>query len=110
MRPNGVSGRLLKRFQNYLIIENNAWFLMVSQLIILLSNLGVPQGSVFGPLLSLIYINDLERNIKSNVIVFADYTMLFSIVNDPVTSANELNHYLKVIKSVGFSMEYGVQP
>ena len=58
---------------------------------------GVPQGSVLGPLLFPIYINDLEKNIKSIVKFFADDTMLFSVVNNPTISANELNHDLKVI-------------
>ena len=91
MRQNGISGNLLKLFQNYL--SNRKQRVVLNGFP---SGSGVPQGSVFGPLLFLIYIN-LEKNIKSNVNFFVDDTMLFSIVNNPAISANELNHDLKVI-------------
>ena len=58
---------------------------------------GVSEGSVLGPLLFLIYTNDLERNIKSNIKFFADDSMLFSIVNHPIISSNELNHGLDIL-------------
>ena len=110
MRQNGVSGRLLKLFQNFL--NNRKQRVVLNGFPADYSTIesGVPQGSVLGPLLFLIYINDLEGNIKSNVNFYADDTMLFSIVNYPVISANELNHDLKSHKSVGLSKEDGVQP
>ena len=73
---------------------------------------GVTQGSVLGPLLFLIYINDLERNIKSNVKFFADDTMLYSMVKDPAISANNLNHDLDIIQQWAYQwkMEFNPDP
>ena len=46
----------------------------------------------------LIYINDLEANIKSRIKFFADDTMIFSVVHDPTITASGLNRNLDLIK------------
>ena len=44
---------------------------------------GVPQGSVLGPALFLIFINDLPDVVQNLVKFFADDTKLFTTVRDP---------------------------
>ena len=52
---------------------------------------GVPQGSVLGPLLFLIYINGLDDNITRNILKFADDTTVFRKVNNDLDKLVKLS-------------------
>ena len=112
MKQTGISGRLQKFFENYLQNRKQRVVMNGYQSDNSLIESGVPQGSVLGPLLFLIYINDLEKNITSNIKIFADDAMLFSIVKDPVTSANDLNDDLDMICQWAYQwkMEFNPDP
>ena len=71
---------------------------------------GVPQRSILGPLLFLIYINDLADGLSSNTKFFADDTFLFSIIHDSVITTSELNSDLARIKQWVFQWKMSFNP
>ena len=89
----GISGHLLDWFRCYLYNRTQRVALegSFSDYKYIKLNAGVPQGSILGPLLFLIYMNDIVEEIGSNIRLFADDTSLYLIVQDPTTAAELMN-------------------
>ena len=77
----GIKGNTLKWIQSFLIGRTQTVVLDGESSNEVPVTSGIPQGSVLGPLLFLLYINDLPENIQSQVRLFTDDTTVYSTVS-----------------------------
>ena len=91
LRRMGISGPLLDWFQSYLSQRFQRVAMEGCASEFLEIKAGVPQGSILGPLLFLIYINDIVDEIETNIRLFADDTTLYLVVDNPTRAADLLN-------------------
>ena len=110
MKQNGISGNLLNLLSNFLRNRKQRVVLNGQTSSWADVNAGVPQGSILGPLLFLIYINDLADGLSSNAKLFADDTSLFSVVHNANTTAKELNNDLVKISRWGYQWKMSFNP
>ena len=77
LKQNGISGNLLSLLSNFLRHRKQRVLLNGQTSSWADVNAGVPQGSILGPLLFLIYKNDIADGLSSNAKLFANDTSLF---------------------------------
>ena len=110
MKQNVISGDLLQILSDYLRNRKQRVILNGPNSSWINVHAGVPQGSILGSLLFLIYSNDLADDLSSNVKLFADDASLFSVVHDVNAAARELNDDLKKMNKWAFQWKMSFNP
>ena len=90
LKQNGISGNLLNLLSNFLRNRKQRVVLNGQTSSWADVNAGLPEGSILGSLLFLIYINNLTDGLSSNAKLLADGISLFSVVHNPHTTAKGL--------------------
>ena len=110
LKQNGINGEMYEILANFLAGRKqrvtingkvSAWNDVEA---------GVPQGSVLGPILFLVYINDLILGLKSDAKVFADDTSLFTVIDDVNAAHKILCDDLKFIKDWAYQWKFEFNP
>ena len=87
----GIRGDLLKWFKSYLSERRQRVVIGGQTSDVYSIKAGVPQGSILGPVLFLLFINDIVCDISCNIRLFADDTSLYIVVEDEYATAELMN-------------------
>ena len=95
----GVNGNTLSWFSSYLsgrsqIVSVNSTLSDFKDI-----NVGVPQGSILGPLLFIIYVNSLPESVNCKCVMYADDTSLLFTGTEPKSLQSDMNNALSKIAS-----------
>lgn len=101
LRRFGINGMLLQWFSSYL--SNRKQQVVINGVTSDPLNItaGVPQGSILGPLLFLVFINDLVDKLVCNPHLFADDTFLIDFFVNPLVSVVRINQDLATLREWG---------
>ena len=97
LKQNKVDGQCLALFESYLSNRKQIVVVDGEKSEVIEIKAGIPQGSRLGPLLWILYINDILDHLDSEVLLFADDTCLFATAPDPAQTAEILNRDLSKI-------------
>lgn len=96
----GIRGTVLEWFQSYL--DNRMQQVRVGDIVsgLMATKYGVPQGSVLGPLLFIIYINDIVKSCPKgcNIKLFADDTIVYVTGVSCEEIEQKMNRWFNVIE------------
>ena len=103
LKENGISGNLLNIIKDFLSLGKQRVDLNGQHTTWVNIEAGDPQGSILGPLFSLIYINDLSDDLTSNLKLFVDDTSLSSVVENISATTIDWNSDLSKMSDIGLS-------
>ena len=83
-----IHGLLSEHRQKIVVVQSQSSEIYVTS--------GVPQVSVLGPTLFLIYINDLPDHVNCKVSLFANDTLIYRIVNTAADHSVSVQHHIFV--------------
>jgi len=93
----GIRGIANKWVESYLLNRSQYVQIQNNKSICLNVKCGVPQGSILGPLLFLIYINDISNSANVNILSFADDTTIYASHTDLNVLFNQANQNIDKI-------------
>ena len=97
LQQNGISGSLLSWFSSYLTNRRQKVVLSGCSSSYKHLHSGVPQGSILGPMLFLLYINDMTLGLQSQVHQFADDTNLLFTYKNPTLAVQVIINDLQIL-------------